>query len=609
MSLIPDDPIAEIRSRADIVEVISSYVVLKRSGRNFTGLCPFHQERTPSFNVNPQRQIFRCFGCGEGGDVFTFVMKAERQTFAEALKTLADKTGVVLPEKRPDADERAKVLEANELASEYYAWLLDHEDHGAQARAYLEARGIPAAWRKKFKLGLAPTGWDGLHAHLNGRQISPEIQVAAALVRTRQSGKGYYDYFRQRLMFPIVNESGGVVGFGARALEAGDEPKYLNSPDTLVYRKGNLLYGLNEARDSIKNKDRVLLVEGYMDVITAHVHGFSEAVGVLGTALTPHQARTLLRYSPSRRVILAFDADRAGLQAAERGIGTLSEVSQGVGLDLRVLRVPRGKDPDAYLRSAGSAEFTQLIDEAPVLFEFLLEQAISRFETQRPEGRAQAVTAAVPILRQIENYVSQDHYVGWLAEKIAVRPEAIRLEIGRGIRHNVAPVRGVAPSAKKFSGREAERLLLYYMVERPSVRALISSRLASIPFATEHQVIREAIHHLPEQLEEASAWPALLEKFQNDPPTQKIVSAISFENYNAWVNELEPVVEDCALTLEVEHWQKHKESLLQSIKGGEDISGAQTRRLQEILQYLIELDRRRRKLSAGTDEKAPRAGT
>lgn len=609
MSLIPDDPIAEIRARADIVEVVSSHVVLKRSGRNYTGLCPFHQERTPSFNVNPQRQIFRCFGCGEGGDVFSFVMKIERQTFAEALKTLADRYGVALPEKRPDADERARVHQANELAAEYFAWLLAHETHGAQARAYLDTRGITSTWQKKFRLGVAPTGWDGLHSHLNTRQIAPEVQAAAALIRSRQSGHGYYDYFRQRLMFPIFSEAGAVVGFGARALEAGDEPKYLNSPDTLVYRKGNLLYGLHEARESIKHKDRALLVEGYMDVITAHVYGFSETVGVLGTALTPQQARTLLRYSPSRRVVLAFDADRAGLQAAERGIGTLSEVTQGVGLDVRVLRVPSGKDPDQYLRQSGPDAFEALINEAPVLFQFMLERAVAPFDPQQPEGRAQAVTAAVPILRQIENYVAQDHYVTWLAEKLGARPEAIRLEIGRGLRHNVAPPRGALPSAKKFSAREAERLLLYYMVEQPSVRAHIRSRLAAIPFAPEHQQIREVVDALPADGDDTTVWPILLERFKAEPEAQRTLSGISFENYSAWITELEPVLEDCALTLELEHWQQHKQTLLHAIKNGEDVTGAQTRRLQEILQYLVELDRRRRKLGTHTDEKGPRAGT
>lgn len=603
MSLTPEDAVAEVRSRADIVEVVGDVVVLKRSGRNFTGLCPFHQERSPSFNVNPERQIFRCFGCGEGGDVFSFVMKAQHQTFPEALKTLADRYGVTLPERRQESDEKVRIREANEIAAEYYTWLLEHPEHGAFGRAYLDNRGVGAAIRKKFRLGLAPNGWDGLYKHLAERKVAAEVMVAGALARPRQGGNGYYDYFRNRVMFPITNEAGQVVGFGARAIAEGDEPKYLNSPETALYRKGNLLYGLNEARETIRKHDRALLMEGYMDVISAHAHGFEEAVAVLGTALTANQARTLLRFTPSRNVVLAFDADRAGQQAAERGISTLSEVAQGVDLRVRVLAVPAGKDPDAYLRAEGADAFRALIDRSPDLFQFLVERAVAPFDLTTLDGRVRAVSAAVPVLRQIENFVTGEHYVNWLSDKTGVRHEDIRLEIGRTLRHNRPPSPAPPPTAKKLSAREAERILLFYMVQRPRVRDLVRERLSSIPFEPVHQAIREELER-----RDSLSWGELIEAFAGQTDIQREVSAISFADYEAKDGE-EPdaSLEDSVLMLEIEYWQRFKveseAALKQPMPADEYRIRAQ--RYMEIIQHLANLDRKRRKLPARAAEEKP----
>ncbi len=597
VSLIPEDPIAEVRSRADIVEIVGDVVVLKRSGRNLTGLCPFHQERTPSFNVNPERQIYRCFGCGEGGDVFSFVMKTQHQTFPEALKTLADRYGIQLPDRRPDSDERVRIREANELAAEYYTWLLEHPEHGAEGRAYLEGRGVGPAVRKKFRLGLAPNAWDGLHKHLTTRKIPFEVQTAGALARPRQSGNGFYDYFRNRVMFPILNEAGHVVGFGARAIAPGDEPKYLNSPETVLYRKGNLLYGLSEAREAIKARDRALLMEGYMDVITAHAHGFEEAIGVLGTALTPAQARTLLRYTPSRNVVLAFDADRAGQQAAERGITTLSEVTQGVGLNVTVLAVPAGKDPDAYLRAEGAQAFAGLLEKAPNLFEFLLERAAGAQDLATLEGRARAVTACVPILRQIENYVTQEHYVNWISAKLGVRHEDVRLEIGRTIRHNRAPSLREALTAKKLSAREAERILLYFMVERAAVREVVREKLASIQFEPLHQAIRERIEALA-ATRQILTWKDLVEAFASHADFQKELSALSFAEFENWGDGPDKTVDDCLVTLQIAHWQAAKSLCQNKLKEPlpRDDQDNWTRRYHEILEHLKNLDLQWRKM-------------
>ncbi|MDB5098226.1 MAG: putative primase [Cyanobacteria bacterium RYN_339] len=596
--MIVEDPVAEVRSRADIVEIIAESVVLKRSGRNYTGRCPFHQERTPSFNVNPERQIFRCFGCGEGGDVFSFLMKSQHLSFPEALKSLADRYGIQLPDRRPDDDERALMRDANEKAANFYRKMLEHDEVGAKARAYLTDRGVgPELW-KRFNLGYAPPTWESLHRYLLGEQVAPAIQEKAALVRTRTNG-GFYDYFRNRIIFPIHNEAGHTVGFGARAVDAEDEPKYLNSPETVLYRKGNLLYGLDVARDAIKAKDRALLMEGYMDVITAHANGFQEAVGVLGTALTPAQARVLLRYTPGKRVVVAFDADRAGQIAAERGLATLTEVTQGVGLDARVLVVPEGKDPDAFLRKEGVDAFTALLETSPDLYTYLVDRAINQHDLSTPEGRGKAVTSAVPVLRTIGNYVTQDDYVKRVSQRLGVREESLRLEITKGLRHNVAAPRGGPAGVKKLDGSEAERMLLYFMVGQAGVREQVGERLSSLKFQATHQEIRERIDAVGDG---RVTWEELLHHFSGRDDVQKTISAIMFEDYERWVTEPVRVVEDCLTVLEAHYWESELATLRERMRRETD---PETQRLMaerytELWAHCVQLKHKRSNLLAPT---------
>ena len=594
-----DDPVAEVRQRADIVEVISESVVLKRSGRNYLGLCPFHGERTPSFNVNPERQIFRCFGCGEGGDVFTFVMKSGHLTFPEALKQLADRYGVALPDRRPDDDERTRLREANDLAAGFFRRMLQHEEIGAVARAYLESRGVGPELQERFKLGYAPPHWDSLNRYLLTEKIPVSLQVKAALVRERSSGSGHYDYFRNRVIFPIASEAGHIVGFGARAIEAGDEPKYLNSPETALYHKGNLLYGLNQARDAIKARDEAILMEGYMDVITAHAHGVTHAVGVLGTALTASQARMLLRYTPSKRVVLAFDADRAGVAAAERGLSTLADVTSGVGLEVRVLSVPEGKDPDAFLRKEGPEAFLGLLADAPNLIQFQLMRAMEPHDTASAEGRLKAVTACVPVLRQIENHVTQSYYVTWLSQLLGLREESIRLEIKRGMRHNVTPSRGGQLMVKKLSAREAEQILLYLMVEHPQVRQTVREGLGEMTFEAIHQDIRERIDELA-ATRGVATWNDLLDQFAGQE-VQKTVSAIMFADYGKWGTEIDVVVEDCINTLLYSFWESELAHVKERLKQEEstlsrDELVALTARYKELYEYCVQLKHKRSNL-------------
>jgi DNA primase len=591
-----EDPINEIRARANIVDVIAESVVLKRSGRNFLGRCPFHQERTPSFNVNPERQIFRCFGCGEGGDIFTFVMKSRSLTFPDALRWLGERYGVNIPERTPEGDERGRLKAANEAATVFFEACLRGPE-GANARSYLAMRGVTPEWVERFHLGYAPAEWEKLHRHLLEQGIDTATQLAGGLIRQRQNVPGHYDYFRNRLIFPIHNEAAQVVGFGARALVSQDEPKYLNSPETALYRKGQLLYGLNQARDRIRVKDRVILMEGYMDILTAHAYGFDEAVGVLGTALTPAQARILLRYTPSKRVVIAFDADRAGQQAAERGLTTLAEVTAGMDLRATVLAVPDGKDPDAFLRSAGAKVFGDLLQDAPALDRFMLERALAGIETNSTEGRARAVAATVPILRGLGNYVTQDHYITWLSERLGVRQESIRLEIKKGLRPQETPLRSAPLTVRRLSSKEAEHLLLYLMVERPDVSDLVREHLCDIRFESLNQDLRE---HLMRQRDAAGAvtWDGLLTHFSARPEVIQLLSSLNFSDYERWASEYGVVAMDCVNHILYEHWQGELTRLKEHLKASaasltQDEHVSLVERLRTISEFCGQLKHRR----------------
>jgi DNA primase len=343
---VGDDWVERVRAASDILEIIGQTVMLKRAGRNWVGLCPFHGEKTPSFSVNPERQFYHCFGCKAGGDVFKFVQETDKVGFLEAVELLSRRAGIPIPERRPgERGQRAGLLDALEAAAAAYEqWLADPE-RGAAARAYLERRGITRDAQRTFRLGLAPAGWDNLAARLRSG-FAEEMLVQAGLVARRDTGRGVYDRFRDRLIVPLVATGGTVVGFGARAL--GDEqPKYLNSPETAVYRKGSFLFALEQARRTLSPDGEAILVEGYFDVIALHQAGLANVVATSGTALTTDHARLLRRLVG--RVVLTFDGDAAGREATMRSLGVLL----AEGLDPLVVELPVGEDPDTFIRAHG----------------------------------------------------------------------------------------------------------------------------------------------------------------------------------------------------------------------------------------------------------------
>lgn len=433
----------EIRERVDAVELISQYVELKQAGRNWKGLCPFHQEKEPSFNVNRESRFWKCFGCGAGGDVFSFVMRIENVAFPEAMRMLAERAGLVWEpsSSRPgERDEREEIRHANVVAAAWFKERLQGK-LGAPARAYLESRGLDAETIDRFQLGYAPPGWDGLLSHLSSKGLAPERAERAGLVKRSEQGT-YYDVFRNRVIFPICDVVGKVIAFGGRALDPDDPAKYLNSPETQVFRKGRTFYGLDIARRAISDAGAAIVVEGYMDVIALAQHGVENVVATLGTALTEQHARVLSRYTPE--IVLIYDADAAGMQAALRSAKVFEDCSAVV----KVAPLPEGRDPDDYIREYGEAGFRELLKERIGLVEYRLTEVFARHGEGGPEGQTKAVREAVDVLSEVPDVTRRQALVAWAADhwagadvrRTARFEEAILQEMRRRARQ-AAPAR------------------------------------------------------------------------------------------------------------------------------------------------------------------------
>lgn len=422
--MIPDDVINQILDRVDIVDVIAGYIPLRRAGRNFRANCPFHHEKTPSFMVSPDKQIFHCFGCGIGGNVFGFLMKYERLEFPEAVELMAQKVGVQLPKWSVSPGERseaAKVYSANEAALNFYHYVLLETEHSKDARAYLEKRGISADCVRRLKLGYAPPEWDAFSIHARKKGLDNKTLEKAGLVLSGRDG-GFYDRFRHRVIFPIFNQKGQVVGFGARVLDE-TLPKYINSPETPVYNKGSHLYGLNLATEHIKQKDFVIIVEGYLDFLTPHQAGIGNIVASLGTALTIEQIRLLKRFT--KNITMVFDPDSAGEAASLRGL----DLSVSEGLNVRVATLPEGYDPDRFVREKGADNFLEIINNAADFFDYKYRLLKARFSAGDADSKAKIAGEMLQTIARVPNAIIKTEYVKRLAENLDVQPQAVWEEI------------------------------------------------------------------------------------------------------------------------------------------------------------------------------------
>ena len=424
MSIIPELSIEEVRSLTDIVDVVGEYVQLKKRSSSFVGLCPFHSEKTPSFNVNPRLGIFKCFGCGEGGDVFSFVSRMESLSFPEAVRVLADRSGIVLPEEETPgegASESESIYHALRFAARFFHDRLAKDPGAKPARDYLQKRGFSTESVKKFGIGYAPDGWDGLLQQAEKEHVSEDFMEQAGLIIPRKDESGYYDRYRHRLIFPIFSHVGKVVGFGGRILREDDQPKYINSPETKVYSKGRILYGLYHSKNAIRGKEEAILVEGYTDVVSLHQAGIEHVVASSGTALTKDQISALSRYA--KIIILLYDADSAGLRAALRGIDLILEE----GLIPYAVRLPDGEDPDSYVQTHGANAFeSYLRDHRQNFIEFVLANAKASGKAKTPEGVAAVQRTILQSIARIQDPLNREAYLRRAAESLDIPDNQLR---------------------------------------------------------------------------------------------------------------------------------------------------------------------------------------
>ncbi len=463
----------QLREQVDIVRVVGDYVRLRRAGKRYSGLCPFHNEKTPSFSVSPEHQYFRCFGCDAKGDVFKFVEMIEGLTFFEALKKLADQHGMVLPKQSFASDEetrlKAALHEMHEIAAEHFRSNLAGPN-GAAARGYLAKRGVGEAAVRQFGLGLAEGSGRSLLRILEKRGFKPEQIEASGLAGQRDDGS-FYDRFRNRLMFPIQNESGKVIAFGGRALDPEDKAKYLNSPETKIYRKSNVLYNLHRAKEAAMKLDRIVLVEGYMDAIGASQAGVTEVVASCGTALTVEQIRAMKRHSLNLH--LNFDPDAAGAKASERSVKLLLDESMKV----RIVELEGGLDPDEYCKQHGAAAYIQRIEGAKTYFYWLADRARAKFNMREPQGRVDAFQSLVPAIQDLSDKLARVTYANDLAGYLGV-DQGIVLEHFRKLatdRVERSPVPKADPT------RATDRILLPLLVNDGEARARLVGHLRELP--------------------------------------------------------------------------------------------------------------------------------
>ena len=434
---IPDSVIDEVRDHTDIVEVVSQFVTLKKVGKNFKGLCPFHSEKTPSFTVSPEKRIYHCFGCGAGGNVFKFVIETQNISFIDAVRQFADSAGISIPQ--PNADnlnnplykEREALKKANELAANYYHSLFHDSEAGLAARNYLKGRYFTGEILDKYSIGWASPGWRGLinYFHKIGT-LSRKTVLQSGLVIEKEDGSNVYDRFRGRVIFPIKDLHGSVIGFGGRAIADGDNPKYLNSPETTLYQKSQTLFGLDMAKQAIRKENQAILVEGYFDQMRATQFGIFNTVATCGTALTPKQAGILRNYASS--VVLVFDSDNAGRSAAEKGFEVLHEK----GLQVKIVFLPEGKDPDSYIHENGVDNFMEKIKTAKPYLESYIDTVVAGKDGSSPSKRVEMANKVLPIVGKVHNLVERNGLLEYFSFKAKIDDASFLTELKKSFLRN-----------------------------------------------------------------------------------------------------------------------------------------------------------------------------
>lgn len=584
-----DDIIEEVRMKNDIVDVVSQYVKLNRRGNTYFGLCPFHNEKTPSFSVTPSKQMYYCFGCGAGGNVYNFVMEYENYTFGEALQHLADRAGVQLPkieysrEAREKAEKRATLLEINKLAASYFYYQLRREN-GSQAYAYLINRGVSEDTIKKFGLGYSDKYSDDLYKFLKSKNYSDDLLRESGLFNVDER-HGMYDKFWNRVIFPIMDVNNRVIGFGGRVMGDG-KPKYLNSPETKIFDKSRNLYGLNIARTTRKNY--LILCEGYMDVISMHQAGFTNAVASLGTALTSGHASLLKRYT--QEVLLLYDSDDAGVRAALRAIPILREA----GITSRVVSLKPHKDPDEFIKALGGEEFEKRLERAMDSFMFRIHMAQKEFTMEEPQGQNRFFERCAQMLLELSDELERNLYIeaivkdyrgyGISVEDLRKRVNTLALK-GTPAEQRVQPkTTGAQPKKKDSASEKAQKLMLTWLVTYPGIFDTVVRYIQPSDFVV--PLYRQVAEMLYQQHEEGDVNPARLMNAFIDSEEQREVSSL----FNATIHLETPEEQNRAFSDAV--LRIRDESLKEKNK---TLDPADMKGLQELVKAKKDLEDLRRK--------------
>jgi DNA primase len=534
---IPDEKVIEVRNRADIIEIISEAVRLKRTGKNYLGLCPFHTEKTPSFTVSPDKQIFHCFGCGEGGNVFSFMMKHAGFSFPEAVRQVARRYGIDIPRQSLTPDQRKRIsrrerlLKANQKAMAFYQNALMKTPAGGKALEYLRRRGINDAIIETFALGFAPDGWQSLTDHLKKTGFTSDLARSAGLIVQNRQANGYYDRFRNRIIFPIFDLGEQVVGFGGRVMGDG-EPKYLNSPESPVYNKRRILYGLNRSRQACRRSGIIHIVEGYFDLLTLYQHGIENTAATLGTALTEEHIRLIKGHA--ERTVLVFDADEGGIKAALRSCNLFLQA----GIDARVLVLPDGHDPDSFVRESGADAFRKAGEKAPGIIGFIIDSAVGKFGLSI-EGKIRIISQLQLVLADIDDPVARSLYIRELSERIEVDECAIQEKIRQspgkkkpgfspGIQ-NVSEKKGEAVTGRAF---KLEKLIVAMLLQYPDMIPDVEQ--SGIIDRFSDQRLRSVGRQVIENKRNSGVGVPDLIEMTNDPDLKRIIASLAMGDDDSW---------------------------------------------------------------------------
>ena len=556
-----EELVTQIKDRLDILDVVSQQVILKKNGSHYWGLCPFHKEKTPSFSVNPALGIYKCFGCGAGGDAITFIMKTQNKEFIEVIREYAEKLGLELPKtfhKSESKELKDEMIRACAKAAEFYnlRLLMDKEPETLNVLDYLKNRGITKEIIEKYTLGIAPKAYAMFYKKFR-HDFSEEVMEKAGLIIKTREGE-YIDRFRNRAIIPIRNEFGEYVAFGARAVEKDQMPKYLNSSDSLIYNKSKILYGLYTAKDAIKNEDSVVLMEGYFDVISAQAHGIENAVASCGTALTPDHIKLLSRYTPSRKIYLSFDTDSAGQKATSRNAALIKEAFSGLGnikqfdesyistsndkysCEIRVIAPPEGKDPDEFIRSVGAESYKEYMQHAPLLIDFQLNNILKE-KPKTPIEKTKVVKEIIPLLMEIQNKIIQAEYVKMVSDALSVDEKALLSELKTASRTEIIKNSDVSKIVKKnipISQKAQKNLLSVFLVtDNHFTLDEISRIIGDTPFTDETLInVKSTIDKLTCTVNNVKELiDKLYTTYVNEPEVQKLITDLisiseSFQN-------------------------------------------------------------------------------